>query len=157
MWTCSSRGIRMCTPSFIEMRPLSGNEKLTGAFCRFQAIQYDNKFFVNPGTATGAWTGSFNGYIAMSSFIVIHETNVNFWRHSDPIPSFALMDIQGSVVVTYVYQLIEGEVRVEKIEWRKETEPLPPLPRNLPSANQIQPQASLSPSMPGSPSGGAVW
>ncbi|KAF5309571.1 hypothetical protein D9619_012421 [Psilocybe cf. subviscida] len=102
----------------------------------FQAIQYDNKFFVNPGTATGAWSGSFNG---------------------DPIPSFALMDIQGSVVVTYVYQLIDGEVRVEKIEWRKETEPLPPLPRNLPSANQIQPQASMSPSMPGSPSGGAVW
>ena len=28
------------------------------------------------------------------------------------------MDIQGPVVVTYVYQLIEGEVRVEKIEWR---------------------------------------
>lgn len=67
------------------------------------------------------------------------------------------MDIQGSVVVTYVYQLIDGEVRVEKIEWRKETEPLPPLPRNLPSTNQIQPQASMSPSMPGSPSGGAVW
>jgi vacuolar protein sorting-associated protein 29 len=29
------------------------------------------------------------------------------------------MDIQGPVVVTYVYQLIEGEVRVEKIEYRK--------------------------------------
>lgn len=28
------------------------------------------------------------------------------------------MDIQGAVVVTYVYQLIEGEVRVEKVEWR---------------------------------------
>jgi vacuolar protein sorting-associated protein 29 len=41
---------------------------------------------------------------------------------SDPTPSFALMDIQGPVVVTYVYQLIEGEVRVEKIEYRKEME-----------------------------------
>jgi len=39
---------------------------------------------------------------------------------SDPTPSFALMDIQGAVVVTYVYQLVEGEVRVEKIEYRKE-------------------------------------
>jgi hypothetical protein len=28
------------------------------------------------------------------------------------------MDIQGPVVVTYVYQLIEGEVRAEKVEWR---------------------------------------
>ena len=34
------------------------------------------------------------------------------------------MDIQGPVVVTYVYQLIEGEVRVEKIEYRKEPEPV---------------------------------
>ena len=29
------------------------------------------------------------------------------------------MDIQGSVIVTYVYQLVEGEVRVEKMEYRK--------------------------------------
>lgn len=42
------------------------------------------------------------------------------------MPSFALMDIQGPVIVTYVYQLVEGEVRVEKVEWRKETvEPAP--------------------------------
>ncbi|KAI0309850.1 Metallo-dependent phosphatase [Amylostereum chailletii] len=67
----------------------------------FQAIDRDGRFFVNPGSATGAWSGAFNG---------------------DPTPSFALMDIQGPVVVTYVYQLIDGEVRVEKIEYRKETE-----------------------------------
>ena len=38
-----------------------------------------------------------------------------------PTPSFALLDIQGTVVVTYVYQLVDGEVRVEKIEYRKGT------------------------------------
>lgn len=44
------------------------------------------------------------------------------------------MDVQGSVVVTYVYQLIEGEVRVEKIEWRKELEVprIAPPPQNVP-------------------------
>jgi hypothetical protein len=26
------------------------------------------------------------------------------------------MDIQGAVVVTYIYQLIKGEVRVERVE-----------------------------------------
>ncbi|KAL9936884.1 hypothetical protein V8E36_004119 [Tilletia maclaganii] len=41
----------------------------------------------------------------------------------EPIPSFALLDIQGPVVVTYVYQLINGEVRVDKLEYRK---PIPP-------------------------------
>lgn len=34
------------------------------------------------------------------------------------------MDVQGSVVTTYVYQLIENEVRVEKIEYRRPAESL---------------------------------
>ena len=37
------------------------------------------------------------------------------------------MDIQGTVVVTYLYQLVEGEVRVEKIEWRKDVEAAQPI------------------------------
>ncbi|KAG2133051.1 Metallo-dependent phosphatase-like protein [Suillus cothurnatus] len=76
----------------------------------FQAIEYDGRFFVNPGDVT---------------------------------PSFALMDIQGAVVVTYVYQLVEGEVRVEKIEYRKEVEAPKPgsvtsgvVPQNIPSSPQ---------------------
>ncbi|KAJ7925157.1 Metallo-dependent phosphatase [Mycena leptocephala] len=92
----------------------------------FQAREHDNKFFVNPGSATGAWTGAFNG---------------------DPTPSFALMDIQGPVVVTYVYQLIEGEVRVEKIEWRKEDD--------TPPARNAPPPISSPP--PGSPQPAGVW
>jgi hypothetical protein len=38
---------------------------------------------------------------------------------SEATPSFALMDIQGPVVVTYVYQLVDGEVKVDKVEYRK--------------------------------------
>jgi predicted phosphodiesterase len=30
---------------------------------RFQAIEHDGHFFVNPGSATGAWTGQWNGYV----------------------------------------------------------------------------------------------
>lgn len=37
---------------------------------------------------------------------------------SEATPSFALMDIQGPVVVTYVYQLVDGEVKVDKVEYR---------------------------------------
>lgn len=70
-------------------------------------------------------------------FIVSKDARAQY-SHSDPTPSFALMDIQGPVVVTYVYQLIEGEVRVEKIEYRKNTEVVkePPktLPQNIPSS-----------------------
>ncbi|KAF7362009.1 Vacuolar protein sorting-associated protein 29 [Mycena venus] len=66
---------------------------------------------------------------------------------SDPTPSFALMDIQGPVVVTYVYQLIEGEVRVEKIEWRKEDDVPPP--------RGAAPPIGSPP--PGSPQPAGVW
>ena len=46
------------------------------------------------------------------------------------------MDIQGAVVVTYVYQLIEGEDRVEKVEYRREEEVVKELPRST-----VAPQA----------------
>ncbi|POY71611.1 hypothetical protein BMF94_5304 [Rhodotorula taiwanensis] len=36
-----------------------------------------------------------------------------------PTPSFALLDIQGNVVVTYVYTERDGDVSVEKMEYRK--------------------------------------
>ena len=41
-------------------------------------------------------------------------------HHKGTTPSFALMDLQGNNVVTYVYQLIEGEVKVERVEFRKD-------------------------------------
>ncbi|KAI8808821.1 Metallo-dependent phosphatase-like protein [Cladochytrium replicatum] len=34
-------------------------------------------------------------------------------------PSFVLMDIQGATIVMYVYQLVGGEVKVEKLDYTK--------------------------------------
>ncbi|KZT07859.1 Metallo-dependent phosphatase [Laetiporus sulphureus 93-53] len=90
-------------------RQLDVDVLVSGHTHTFQAVEYDGRFFVNPGSATGAWTGAV---------------------HGDPVPSFALMDIQGPVVVTYVYQLIEGEVRVEKIEYRKDIETVKEVPKS---------------------------
>ena len=138
-----------------------------------QAVEYENKFFVNPGTATGAWTGAFNGYvvefITMSHLIgpplalipvsvplLFASCSVLPWLTpppSDPTPSFALMDIQGPVVVTYVYQLIEGEVRVEKIEFRKETEPA--VPREAPAVPRVNALPQAIPNAP--PAAQSVW
>lgn len=39
-----------------------------------------------------------------------------------PTPSFVLLDIQGPAIVSYVYQLIGGEVKVEKSEYKKDLE-----------------------------------
>jgi vacuolar protein sorting-associated protein 29 len=37
----------------------------------------------------------------------------------DVRPSFVLMDIDGNRVVAYVYELVDGEVKVDKIEYTK--------------------------------------
>ncbi|KAK9766967.1 Vacuolar protein sorting-associated protein 29 [Basidiobolus ranarum] len=82
----------------IVARQMDVDILLSGHTHRFEAFEYEGKFFVNPGSATGAFSG----------------------LSADTIPSFVLMDIQGTTVVTYVYQLIDDEVKVEKIEYRKD-------------------------------------
>ncbi|KAI9609804.1 hypothetical protein KEM48_002719 [Puccinia striiformis f. sp. tritici PST-130] len=169
-------------------RKLDVDVLVTGATHRFEAFEFESKFFINPGSATGAFTlpGQFhlpkntsniptttttttsslkspklttnstfqsekspNGSITSTSQSIHNptpsetatnrstEANPNEDQSANqeqppviedpdllyppgPIPSFALLDIQGSVVVTYVYRLVDGEVKVEKIEYRKE-------------------------------------
>jgi hypothetical protein len=36
--------------------------------------------------------------------------NIPLVCYREATPSFALMDVQGAVLVTYVYQLVDGEV-----------------------------------------------
>lgn len=78
-------------------RQLDVDILVTGHSHRFEAYEHDGHFYVNPGSATGA----FNPL----------DTNI--------IPSFVLMDIQAGTVVTYVYQLIDDEVKIERIEYKK--------------------------------------
>ncbi|KAH9814436.1 Metallo-dependent phosphatase-like protein [Melampsora americana] len=188
-------------------RKLDVDVLVTGATHRFEAFEFESKFFINPGSATGAFTpmwpinpplrpsntnqSSLKSPVPNSNQLtsssneksptdsstptspkpsslnqtpstdsqkptspkksdevrndeVVKESNQNNNQGNDdsqttptneqtpveedpatlyppgPIPSFALLDIQGSVVVTYVYRLIDGEVKVEKIEYRKE-------------------------------------
>lgn len=46
---------------------------------------------------------------------------INILPHffSDIIPSFVVMDIQSSTVVSYVYRLVDDEVKIEKIQYTK--------------------------------------
>lgn len=64
---------------------------------KFAAYEHEGRFYINPGSATGAY----------------HPLQ------SDTVPSFVLMDIQGGTIVTYVYQLIKDDVKVERIEYKK--------------------------------------
>ncbi|KAJ1029080.1 hypothetical protein NDA18_002708 [Ustilago nuda] len=157
---------------------------LTGHTHRFEAFELEGRFFVNPGSATGAWHPTWPLRDPASVAALAEKaaskakqgaataekkqekkaedtkakknakttdtkkaddaTKDNSSDSKDaskdrqqnkaaqdggdeeeakqapgPVPSFALLDIQGAVVVTYVYQLIDGDVKVEKIEYRK--------------------------------------
>lgn len=56
-------------------------------------------------------------------FVELNPTFLTYkiylYSNRDIIPSFVLMDIQSSTVVTYVYQLVGDEVKVERIEYKK--------------------------------------
>ncbi|KAI9263762.1 vacuolar protein sorting-associated protein 29-like protein [Sporodiniella umbellata] len=82
----------------IAARQLEVDILLTGHTHRLEMYENCGSFFVNPGSATGA-------YSSMST--------------EEPIPSFVLMDIQGNTATTYVYKLIGDEVKVEKGEFTK--------------------------------------
>ncbi|KAL9654935.1 hypothetical protein ABK040_008725 [Willaertia magna] len=77
-------------------RKLDVNVLISGQTHEHRAYEYQGKFFVNPGSATGA-------------FSPLTE---------EVIPTFVLMDVQGSTIVNYIYQLEEDEVRVKKKEFR---------------------------------------
>ncbi|SLM34482.1 vacuolar protein sorting [Lasallia pustulata] len=90
----------------IAARHLDVDVLLWGGTHRFEAYELEGKFFVNPGSATGAM-------------------GTGWWEAGEePVPSFCLMDVQGDVLVLYVYQLktdangVEN-VGVEKVSFRK--------------------------------------
>ncbi|GBP87720.1 Vacuolar protein sorting-associated protein 29 [Eumeta japonica] len=78
-------------------RQLDVDILISGHTHRFEAYEHENKFYINPGSATGAYNALLR----------------------NPVPSFVLMDIQSSTVVTYVYKLLGDEVKVERIEYKK--------------------------------------
>lgn len=76
----------------------------------------EGKFFVNPGSATGAvsWIDETLG------------SDEDAEGGDKNVPSFVLMDVQGDVLVLYVYQLKKDKdgnenVGVEKVSYRKGT------------------------------------
>ncbi|KAK7753539.1 Vacuolar protein sorting-associated protein 29 [Diatrype stigma] len=85
-----------------------------GGTHRFDAYEYMDKFFVNPGSATGALT---TGWLAKDKA-----------ADEEMVPSFCLMDVQGISLTLYVYQLRKDEkgvenVAVEKVTYTKPVEP----------------------------------
>jgi len=81
----------------ILQRQLGVDILVAGHTHEFKAVMYEDRLQINPGSATGAYSTT------------AKEVN----------PSFVLMDLDGSKATVYVYQLVNGEVKVEKIDYSK--------------------------------------
>jgi vacuolar protein sorting-associated protein 29 len=80
-------------------RRLDCDVLITGHLHQFKAWEYDDKFFVCPGSATGAY----------SPLLSLNKI----------IPSFVLLAIQDTMMAAYIYQLVGDEVKVDKIDYKK--------------------------------------
>jgi len=79
-------------------RQLDVDILITGHTHKTEVYEYQKKYIINPGSATGAF---------------------NAGSQTPVVPSFVLMAIKGAKVVTYVYELRDGEVNVSKSEFIK--------------------------------------
>ncbi|CAL5325096.1 unnamed protein product [Camellia sinensis] len=80
-----------------SLRQLDVDILVSGHTRQFKAYKHEGGVVINPGSATGAYSS------------ITYDVN----------PSFVLMDIDGLRVVVYVYELIDGEVKVDKIDFKK--------------------------------------
>jgi len=84
----------------ILQRQLDVDVLITGQTHEFKAYEHNNKFFLNPGSGTGAYSG----------------------LNPDVKPSFVLMDVRESAIGMWVYQMPdgpEGSVKVTKMFHKK--------------------------------------
>lgn len=112
-----------------------------GGTHKVEAYTLDGKFFINPGSATGAvnfdWPekdeeedeeGEQNEETEkveekeeekepLENDGVDEDLEVDL---SSSIPSFCLLDTQGSKCTLYIYTYINGEVKVDKVMYQKE-------------------------------------
>ncbi|OAA67249.1 vacuolar protein sorting [Niveomyces insectorum RCEF 264] len=109
-----------------------------GGTHKFECFEYMDKFFINPGSATGAYFPGWGG--GHSSFGGAGSNgggggggdsggaSASGTPDEEIVPSFCLMDVQGISLTLYVYQLRKDangveNVAVEKVTYTKPVEP----------------------------------
>jgi putative phosphoesterase len=85
----------------IKQRELDVDILIHGGTHVADAKIHDGCFYLDPGSATGAFT----------------------WKEATPVPSFILLNVQGTTAVAYIYTLGEdGTIAVRKEKFSKEDE-----------------------------------
>ena len=78
-------------------RKLDVDVLISGHTHTYEAKEFQGKFFINPGSATGAYSP----------------------LTKESVPSFLLMDLDDKKISLYVYQFIDNDVRVQRKEFIK--------------------------------------
>jgi vacuolar protein sorting-associated protein 29 len=93
----------------IAAREMGVDVFVWGGTHRFEALELEGRFFINPGSATGAIAPGYwaEGYVVRGV--------VRLMVREEPVPSFMLMDLQGMSLVLYIYTLENGQIKVEKV------------------------------------------
>eukprot|EP00003_Mantamonas_plastica_P009735 TRINITY_DN190_c0_g2_i1.p2 TRINITY_DN190_c0_g2~~TRINITY_DN190_c0_g2_i1.p2 ORF type:complete len:204 (+),score=69.32 TRINITY_DN190_c0_g2_i1:316-927(+) len=81
----------------VLQRKLNCDVLISGHTHQLDVRKFDEKFLINPGSATGAYSGF----------------------TSDAPPSFVLLDIQNDTVQAFVYQLVDEQLDIERIVFKK--------------------------------------
>ncbi|QLQ78369.1 hypothetical protein HG537_0A06160 [Torulaspora globosa] len=108
-------------------RQLDVDVMLWGGTQNVEAYTLENKFFVNPGSCTGAFNSDWP--IINDEELTVNNPDQNKpedLKSSDVngsnVPSFCLLDIQDSVCTLYIYIYIDGEVKVDRVVFKKESQ-----------------------------------
>lgn len=143
-------------------RQMNVDVLIWGGTHKVEAYTLEGKFFVNPGSATGAfsteWPDVDEEEASEDGATQVEDGNEETGEESkensneqskeeqegpetkeqleqskekisedqdedddaeDTVPSFTLLDIQGSVITLYIYTYLNGEVKVDKVSYRK--------------------------------------
>lgn len=106
----------------IQARQMDVDIFCWGGTSQFEAYEMEGKFFINPGSATGA-VSNLGEDLETIDGSADDSGDEDSSLPTDAQPSFCLMDVQGDVLVLYVYQMkrVDGKemVHVEKVSYRK--------------------------------------
>lgn len=105
-------------------RQLDVDVLITGHTHKFAVDVHEGALFVNPGSATGAYSGmqrclglpSFLATCARSSCEGNTPISDRSRRCSEVVPSFLLLDVQEGKLTIYVYELVPSESDPDQLE-----------------------------------------
>ncbi|OXB44415.1 hypothetical protein B1J92_E04422g [Nakaseomyces glabratus] len=123
-------------------RQLDVDILLWGGTYNVEAYTLEGKFFINPGSCTGAFNTDWPVFsdILGNTDVKKEETKTDDSSSKSKdakngpdhlyvsdldinganVPSFCLLDIQGSTCTLYIYLYVDGEVKVDKVIFEKQ-------------------------------------